>query len=203
MEKRADDFPLVPGNLSLSCPHRCITAFPAEEDGVAWLCFFQEEHDGFLPIGDAVDFCTSTGCSGDDLVDDFFRVLRVGIFVRHHDDIGKICADLANQRSFLAHPIAAASGEDEEAAAGCELRAESDECFAVGCRRYREIDEDGERLPLLDPFHATGNSCEGTEGVDGLPVRYANSLSTCDGTEGILDVEGPRNVQCEVVGSRG
>ena len=97
----------------------------------------------------------------DDLVDDRARVLAARVVGGDDRDVGEVARDPAHHRPLLAVAVAAAA-EDADDAPGVEL-ARGREHVLERVGRVRVVDDDRERLPLVDGLEATGDAVERLE----------------------------------------
>jgi len=124
-----------------------------------------------------------------DLSDDCVWILAARVVRGHDRDVGELTGDSAHQRTFRPITIAPAAEDADHTAAG-EL-ARSLEHVLERLRLVRVVDDDGERLPLVDRFEPARNAREALDPGSNRVVLDLQEPAKRHSREHVLDVEAP------------
>ena len=110
--------------------------------------------------------------------------------------------DPAHQRPLAAVAVAARA-EDDDHAAPPRARAPAASAVVERLRRVRVVDEDGERLSLVDRLEASRHAADGGDAGRDLVRRRGRAAGRRDGAEHVLDVEqaAQRRLQVDACGA--
>jgi hypothetical protein len=140
------------------------------------------------PVEDSLDGAAGRN-AGHDFVDDDRRILGPGVVGRHVGHVGSACGDVAHQGTFRPVAIAAAAEHRDEVTPGGDEVAGRAECGIKRGRCVCVIDQHGEVLAGIDPFHPPRNDGRLFEpGHDRIEFESGDQCRGCGG-ERIHDIE--------------
>src|SRR3954454_17588914 len=126
----------------------------------------------------------------EDLADDGLRRLVAGVVGGDDRDVGALTGDRAHERALGAVAVAAGAEDHDEAVLRERAGGAQDVVERVG--RVGVVDEDRERLALVDGLEAAGDLGGVREGVGDRVVGDAQGPDGGDGAQDVEDVEAAR-----------
>src|SRR5215204_3170219 len=137
--------------------------------------------DRGTPVGLDVEL----GRAADDLADDFQRVFAARVVRRDDGYVRQLLRDTPHDRALLAIAVAPAAEHADEAA-GCEV-ARGIQDVLEGRGLVGVVDEDAERLTLVDLLEPTGNAVDRLDGRSDRILVDAERTGGRSGGERVLD----------------
>src|SRR3954451_16663001 len=145
----------------------------------------------------------AAAASFENLADDRLRGLVAGVVGGDDRDVGPLARDRAHERALGAVAVPAGAEDDDEAV--LRERAGGAQDVVERVRRVRVVDEDRERLTLVDGLEAAGDLGGVREGVGDRVVGDAAGADGGDRAQDVEDVEaaGERRAECRAVEREG
>ena len=164
-----------------------LVALAGDHDDVAG----PRERDGARDRRAAVDLALDVPAArpGRDRLDDRLRVLRARVVGGHDRQVGEPRPDLPHQRALAGVAVAARAEDDDHAALGDRARRQQD--VLERARLVRVVDDDGERLALVDRLEAPGHARRVGERGQQRLRRGAEHARRRPRAERVEDVEAP------------
>src|SRR5712691_8343333 len=174
--------------------HRALMALAGQQHAVAW----PRDLDGTLDRGAPVehDLVVEAGSLAYDprlhIPCDLSRVFQERVVGRDDEKVGEFGRRFTHSRPVVVGAGGRAEHGDQPAASeGTQLR----QCAGERAGRVREVDEDAEVLPEVDPFQPPAHAIEAGQPRTDLFDRHAYGEADTRGAERVLDVEACRHGQ--------
>ena len=138
----------------------------------------------------------SPAAPGDDLADDRVRLLAARVVRGHDREVGELRGDPAHQRPLATIAVAAAAEDADQPVLREVASRAQDVLERVG--RVGVVDEDGERLALVDGLEAPGDAAELPHAARDRVVLDPEQARSRDRAEHVLDVEAAAKPRLEL-----
>src|SRR3954469_7073892 len=150
-----------------------------------------------LDRGPAVDLDVDAGAAAlEDRRDDRVRVLAARVVGGDDHDVGVVAGHRAHERALRTVAVGAGAEGDDDAAG--RQRPRGAQHVVERVRRVGVVDEDRERLALVDGLEAAGHPDGVAQALGDRRVVDAQRAHGGDGPEDVEDVEAPRQRRVEL-----